>query len=369
MKKMLAFMLVLCMTMSLAACGSPSSQAPAEETNQPTAEAEPAEEEGKEDAADETNATEAAEVDPVTIRIYNPVSGATTDGMIENFSQLVSDYSNGAITCDITPAGTLGAEKETGDMLQLGDIDLTLLSIDGVDMATANVGMSWICLPFLFDSYEDVDSEFVNGWMFERQQEVAREAGLDLVAPIENGLKVLIANGKEVQTLEDFKGMVLRVPDIKFHHAYYTALGAMPISGIDQYTGMQQGTMDGIPNNPWALELFNVDEVCEWIMELNDIYGTMYWVANADFTSNLTDEQREIIYKACEETAVTTRQEMRKIGEDWLQMCKDDPDINVYEPSEEMVAKMKEIAHQIWEEYADQFDPVAMERILSEYTQ
>lgn len=343
MKRILTLLLTAVMVLPLAACGG-----------------------GDAGAGGSGSGADGA-VDPVAIRIYNPVAGATTDGMIEKFSKLVSEYSEGAITCDITPAGTLGAERETGQMLMLGDVDLTLLSIDGVDMALAKEGMSWICLPGLFNDYDEVDSEFVNGWMFERQREMAAENGMDLIAPIENGLKVIVGTGTPIQSLSDFKGKILRVPDIEFHHSYYTALGAMPVSGIDMYTGMQQHTMDGIPNNPWALELFKIDEVADWVLKLNDIYGTMYWSANGDFSSSLTDEQRDIIYRACKETAEETRAEMRQIGADWLAKCEENPNIQVIEPSAELKAQIQEIGYGIWEDYADDFDSVAMERLLSEY--
>ena len=104
-----------------------------------------------------------------------------------------------------------------------------------------------------------------------------------------------------------------------------------------------------------------------WITLTWDMYGTNYWVANGDFSASLSDAQREIVYAAAEEAAQYIRDQYREINDSWVQKCIDNPNIEVIEPDDEMKAEMKKVGYQIWEQYRDQFDSVAMDRIFEEF--
>lgn len=260
MKRIFALVLTLAMALSLAACGG---------TDQPA-----------DNTGDEAPATDSAgtgsEVEELTINLYNPVAGTVTDNSYTLFAERVSELSGGKITCNITPAGTLGAEREATQLLMMGDIDMGVFSIDGLEWLVPNVGMYWVSLPGLLNSFEEVDEYYNNGWMFQRHKEVAAENGIDLICPGEFGIKVFLGTGEPIRTMEDFKGKVIRIPDIDMNHDYISALGAMPVSGIDMYTGLQQGTMDAVHNNIPASELFKLDEVIDWMTLTWDMYGTNY---------------------------------------------------------------------------------------------
>lgn len=48
-------------------------------------------------------------------------------------------------------------------------------------------------------------------------------------------------------------------------------------------------------------------------------------------------------------------------------MCRQDPSIEIVEPSEEMKAEFKRIGREVWKEYRDLFDKEAMDRIFEEF--
>lgn len=161
MKRFLALLLTGIMALSLVACGGDTAEDPA--------------------AGGEETSGEAA-CEPLTINMYNAVAGQTVDEtLIPKTIELLEEYSGGAITVNLIPAGTLGAEKEAVQLLQMGDIDMLPLSIDGLDFGTTDVNVNWTSLPYLFDGFEEVDSEYNNGWMIERHREVAAEYGIDQI--------------------------------------------------------------------------------------------------------------------------------------------------------------------------------------------
>lgn len=353
MKRFFALALAAIMMLSLAACGGKKEEtsAPAET---PAATEKPAE------------SSEAA-CEPLTIKMYNAVAGQTIDGtLIPKTIELLEKYSDGAITVELIPAGTLGKEKEAVQLLQMGDIDMLPLSIDGVDFGTPDVNMNWTSLPYLFEGWDEVDSEYNNGWMLERHKEVAAEYGIDIIENLDNGLKCLIGTGKVPASITDLKGKIVRTPDIPIFHYYYEQLGLTTVSGIDQYTGLQQGTMDCITNSPWAMNVFHLEEVADWIYVTQESWGTMYWTANLDWTSSLTDAQREVVYKAAKEAAVFTRQEIRDTCENYLDKAAE-AGVEIVYPDDASVEIMKTAASKTWNELRDDFDPVAMDRLFADY--
>ncbi len=338
-KKLLAVLLTFVMIFTLAACGGNSGESATGDAS--------------------------TELEEVTIKVYNPVAGTVTDGSIDLFAQKVEELSGGKITCDITPAGTLGAEREATQLMQMGDIDMAVFSIDGLEWLMPGKAF-WLCLPGLITSWEEVDA-YNDGWMFQAHKEMAAEAGIDLICPGEFGLKAYLGTGEPIRTFEDFKGKVIRVPDVDLNQDYISALGAMPISGIDMYTGLQQGTMDVVHNNIPASELFKLDEVVDWITLTWDMYGTNYYVANKEFTDGLSDAAKEIIYTAAEEAAGYIRDQYRGNTEAWIQKCKDNPDIEVIEIDDEFKAQIMEASYQIWDQYRDKYPAEIMDKIYEEY--
>ncbi|HOQ75453.1 MAG TPA: TRAP transporter substrate-binding protein [Thermoclostridium sp.] len=361
-RKSLAMLLVLAMAIAFVACGQEGQQS----TSSPTAA--PASSTPSASTGSSTDpGTTDKKVDPLKIRLYNPVPGPVIDKVLADFSSIVSEKSGGAITCEITPAGTLGAEREATQLMLMGDLDMAVFSIDALDWLVPNIGMSWVCLPGLLNSWEEVDNLYNNGWMFEHHKKVAAENGIDLICPGEFGLKVLLGTGKAPKSMADLKGLKVRVPDVNFHHAYFTKLGMIPVSGIDMYTGLQQKTMEMVHNNIPASSIFKLEEVVDWILLTWDLYGTNYWIANGDFSAKWTDAQREIITDACLETAQYIRNTYRELCDTWLDMCRQDPSIEVIEPTDEMKAEFKRIGREVWKEYRDLFDKEAMDRIFKDF--
>lgn len=311
------------------------------------------------------NGGDSSGLEEVTIKFYNPVAGTVTDESIKLFAQKVEKLSDGKITCDITPAGTLGAEREATQLMQMGDIDMAVFSIDGLEWLMPNKAF-WLCLPGLITSWDEVDA-YNDGWMFQAHKDMAAEAGIDLICPGEFGLKAYLGTGKPIRTFEDFKNKVIRVPDVDLNQDYISALGAMPVSGIDMYTGLQQGTMDAVHNNIPASELFKLDEVIDWVTLTWDMYGTNYYVANKDFTDGLSDEAREIIYQAAEEAGSYIREQYRSSTDAWVQKCKDNPDIEVIEIDDAFKEKIMETSYKIWDKYRDKYPAEVMDKIYEEY--
>jgi|GEM_PF-1348402 len=306
-------------------------------------------------------------VDKMVINLYNPVAGEVTDQSYQIFAENVEKMSKGAITCNITPAGSIGKEREATQLLLAGEIDGGVFSIDGLDWLVPDVGMYWVSLPGFINSYDEVDSIYNNGWYFQRHKEVAAAAGVDVVCPGEFGLKVFEGTGSPIRTFDDFKGKVIRVPDIQMNHDYIEALGATSVSGIDMYTGLQQGTMDAVQNNIPASALFKLEEVVTWVTLTWDIYGTNYWVFNKDFTDKCSDVQKEIIYASAKKAAKYIREQYRQINDQWVQECRDNPKIEVIDIDDTFKAKLKEVAYKVWEKERDTLDPVAMDQIFKDF--
>ena len=94
----------------------------------------------------------------------------------------------------------------------MGDIDMGVFSIDGLEWLVPNVGMYWVSLPGLLNSFEEVRLILQpNGWdVPAAAQEVAAENGIDLrICPSEFTVlpKSVPGPGEDPSALwRDFKG-------------------------------------------------------------------------------------------------------------------------------------------------------------------
>ena len=273
-KRVLAIFLIAAMVLSVAACGSKSSN------------------EGTKGAG------EGAQVKLI-------LSNITTDAG-ENagdlFCELVEKYSNGEITVEHYPDNILGDDKTVIEQTQIGDIDIAVSSTSPL----VNVYPDYYVFdaPYLVLNLDHaraaLDSEAGTAI-----RDGIKDAGTGLIglAWWENGFRNITNNKKEIRLPEDIKGMKIRTMENDVHLAAFKAFGAnpTPMAFSELYTAMQQGTVDG-QENPMAIIGGNkFYEVQKYISRTEHIYVPFCVVMNEAKFNSLTESQQEAVLKAMEE--------------------------------------------------------------------
>ena len=214
--------------------------------------------------------------------------------------------SGGKMKLQIYPSQQLGSERECLELLQIGSLDMTKVSV-GV-MENFAPKMKVFGVPFLFrdrqHSFDVLDSAVGKEILDDGEQ-----YWLKGLAYYDAGSRSFYTKDKPINTPNDLKGLKVRVMESVTAINMVKALGgsATPISWGELYTSLQQGVVDGAENNPPSFYLSRHYEVCKYYSldehtVLPDVLvvGTQTW-------NTLTTQQQEWLQASVDKSVVYQR--------------------------------------------------------------
>lgn len=238
MKKVLALTLASVTAVALAACGGLSNGA----ANNNSAAVS-----GAAQSGDTLNFT-LAMVDSTTSNYYK---GAKA------IAQKVSEATEGKINLTIQAGATLGGEADTLDMAIQGDLDIA--SCANSVLANYIPELNVLDQAFLWDNADQANYA-IEHELGDLIQEKANEKGLHVIGYMEAGFRDIFSK-KPIETMADFNGLKIRVMQNEGQLLAFTSFGANPvaISSSEQFTALQQGTIDACENavtNCWVNKFY-----------------------------------------------------------------------------------------------------------------
>ena len=228
-------------------------------------------------------------------------SGGITHSGLKLFEQLVEEQSKGSIDVQIYMDSLLGGEREIIEGVLLGSIQMcpTSQGIFGV----YDPKLALTELPYLFKSHEAFEAasdgetgDYLNGlW---------EQNGFTCLGQFQMGYRVIANQKKEIVTPNDIAGMKIRVPEVETYVQTFAALGAnpTPMSWSEIYTGMQQGTIDGMECSPSAIWDSKIHEVSKYITVTNHLMATGALVISSEYLNSFPEDLQAIVKDAAAET-------------------------------------------------------------------
>jgi tripartite ATP-independent transporter DctP family solute receptor len=302
-----------------------------------------------------------------TITSASVTAGSLHDLYCEEIVTKLSERTNGRIQGQKLPGGSLGGEREMGEALQLGTLDLAFLSDAG---ANALVGkMDWAMLPFIITDYETADDVYINGWINDELAKQMLEKGLVRVAPAENGFRELCNVTRPVSTVEDLKGLKIRVPDMPALVRFWELAGALPValSTTEQATALQQGTIDGIDNGLYQHVTNGVADMLKYVTMTNHLYFASSGTASKIWWDSLTKEDQAIITEVVNEAGANYRKAVRAADQSLLDDQLKSGTWVLNEMSPELVEHLKKCGQQVLNEFEKNYDPAIIEKVKTEF--
>ncbi|WHH57686.1 TRAP transporter substrate-binding protein [Petroclostridium sp. X23] len=243
----------------------------------------------------------------VTLKIANYYAETHPQNIAlkEVFKPMIEKESNGTIKVEIYPNNQLGAEKEFIEGTKMGTIEMNLM---GVLLSEQFPKLKVMEFPFLFDSpeqgYKILSDEKISAEVTEGLSTV----GLKVLGYSVNGVRAVSNSKHPINSVEDCKGIKLRVPQVKQHIEMAKALGfnavTMPISEI--FTALQQKVVDGQENPPTTVLASGWYEAQKYIALTNHMIAYNAVTVNEKFFNSLSKEQQDVVQKAV--TAFTEKE-------------------------------------------------------------
>lgn len=171
----------------------------------------------------------------------------------------VEAATEGRIKFNVIAGGALGDERSTVEMAMNGDLDIATAA--NPVLTNWIPEMSILDQAFLFDNAEQAHAA-VDGTVGELISAAAEAKGLHVIGYMESGFRNVFSS-ESITELPDFDGVKIRTMQNEYHIAAFESFGALPVAmpSGDQFTALQQGTIDAAENatsNMLANQFFEV---------------------------------------------------------------------------------------------------------------
>ena len=175
----------------------------------------------------------------------------------------LAERSGGRLKLEIYPSQQLGTERECLELLQIGSLDMTKVSVGVLENFAPK--MKVLGLPFLFRDREH-SFTVLDGPIGKMLLNDGEKYWLKGLGYYDAGSRSFYTMNKPILKPSDLEGEKIRVMESATAVNMVKALGGSPtpISWGELYTSLQQGVVDGAENNPPSFYLSRHYEVCKY---------------------------------------------------------------------------------------------------------
>ena len=179
-------------------------------------------------------------------------AGYPTVAATESLGKKLEAATSGRLSVQMFPSAQLGAEKETIEQTQIGAIQLLRVSAGALGPIVDDINV--VNMPFLFKNTAHAQKMMDGPIGQELLDRISANANAGLVALcwMDSGARSIYNTKKPVKSIEDLKGLKIRVIGNPIFIDMMNALGGNGVAmGYDQVFGaLQTGVIDGAENNP-----------------------------------------------------------------------------------------------------------------------
>lgn len=223
----------------------------------------------------------------------------------KKFAELVTERSKGRIKVEVYPSSQLGEEKAVIEQVQLGAIAFTRVSTG--PMAEFYKPMGVFSLPYIFNSGDHM-WKFLNGPDGQKMLDGLTASKFIGLCYFDPGARSFYST-KPIKSLEDMKGLKIRVIQNKINMDLMQALGAsatpMPYGQV--FSSLQTGVIDGAENNFPSYLTANHYQVAKYYLVDTHQRVPEVLVMSKVVWDKLSEEDRKLIKQAAADAVATQR--------------------------------------------------------------
>lgn len=260
-------------------------------------------------------ASVSAYADPIKLVMgfVDPASSSYAMGG-QKFADECKRLTNGQVEVEVIAGGTLGGEREMLEGAQMGTIDV--VTVVNTVLSQFIPEMVILDQPFLFDTVEQAHAA-ADGKIGELVKAKAAEQGIHMIGWLESGFRDTFSKNP-IKSADDFKGVKIRTMENKMQIAAFNATGAIatPMPATEQYTALQQGTIDACENAVGNMLKNRYYEVIKNVTNTKHQF-TYILVGLSDRAWNsIPDELKPKVEEAMKNAVAWQRQNLKEINDE-----------------------------------------------------
>lgn len=219
---------------------------------------------------------------------------ANTKGF-EAFKAYCEGASGGEIKIDLYPANQLGSLDELFEGVKTGVYQIC----QGDETITGFYDpMLVLSIPYLFSNEYVVMRFFQSDFFQQLNDGFAQKTGVRILAATTYGFRCFTNSKRPIKSLDDMKGLKIRVQPVPVMMELVKALGGSPtpISWGELYSALQQGVVDGQENPPGLVYDSKFYEVQKYMTMDEHVLAFNLYYANDKWYQALPENIKKIFF-------------------------------------------------------------------------
>lgn len=264
----------------------------------------------------------------------------------------VAELSGGCLEVEIFANAVLGTDLDMIEGMQIGSIDIASPSTGAMGEVLPEPTL--LDLPYLFESHEHVYCVLDGPIGSEDIYSMFDGVGFHPLGYWEIGFRNLTNNTRAVNTPADVEGLSLRTLPSNVHQTAWSLVGAQPVAMdfTELYNALDTGVVDGQENPMNIILTGNLHEVQDYLSLTRHVYGTAPTSVSDMTWESLSPDLQEVVREAVAISVDAQREAASGDLEAQLQELRDfGMEINE-EPDREAFRELMEDA---WSDYTDRY--------------
>lgn len=239
----------------------------------------------------------------------------------EAFAKSIEASTKGQVKVQQFPNSALGGEREVIEGLQLGTIDLAIVSTGATLNFVPKTGV--FDIPFLFRDLGHA-RKVLDGDIGQKLLAEFPKRGLVALAWGEQGFRQLTNNVRPVVKPEDAKGLKIRTTENPIHIAAFRQMGvlATPMAWPEVATALQQGTIDGQENPLSVIVSAKLPQLQKYLSLTSHVYGPALILVSPNVYDSLSAADKTKFKTAGHQAAMAMRDYVDAVEKSGLEEVK-----------------------------------------------
>jgi tripartite ATP-independent transporter DctP family solute receptor len=253
-----------------------------------------------------------------------------------------------------------GSQQAELELLQAGAIQM--VNYSSANFAAFEPKISMVSMPFLFADFEDAYKFYSSPFVDEITAGLDKK-GMKVLGMFTRGFRQLTNSKRPVRTLNDVKGLKVRVMNNPLYVSIFDALGAkaVPMSFSEVYTGLQLGTIDGQENSADTTKSAKVFEVQKFMTLWNYSTDSAVIAVSTKWWNGLDKPAQTLIMTAVKNEEKRQYTLAKQKEDEALASLKGSLKIETLDPGEQ--EKLRAATKAVWDKYENVFGKDLIDRV------
>jgi TRAP-type C4-dicarboxylate transport system substrate-binding protein len=214
---------------------------------------------------------------------------------MREMKRLIEERSGGKITMDLFPAAQLGPAAEMVEMVGMGSLDMLIEANYLANFGVKNDAVTSI--PFLYSSLDDFKTMVNSSLKQECFDEFLKLNNIRVIAHNWYRPWAIVVSKRPVRTLEDWRGLKIRIPPVEMTVQGWSKLGVAPtpVAYNETMLALQQGVVDAgfiVEDAAYTMGWY---EATKYLIRSNQIIDALFLYFSEKTFQSMTPAQRELL--------------------------------------------------------------------------